>query len=97
MKNIFLILATPFILISNSLYAQRINKLTAEEKKEGWTLLFDGHSLNGWHKYGGKPAGTAWKVSDGELFLDPSQKKDWQIADGGDIVTDRSFKNFHFN
>ena len=95
MKNIFFFFVALILIPFNSLNAQRDNKLTAEEKKEGWTLLFDGKSLQGWHKYGGKPVGSAWKVSDGELYLDPSQKKDWQIADGGDIVSDRAFKNFH--
>jgi hypothetical protein len=31
--------------------------------------------------------GEAWKVVDGTLMLDPSQKEGWQIKGGGDIVT----------
>ena len=71
------------------------NQLTKAEKKQGWELLFDGRSLDGWHKYGGAPVGAAWKVADGALYLDPSIKQDWQIKDGGDIVTNKSFSNFH--
>ena len=70
------------------------NSLTDEEKKEGWEFLFDGASTKGWHKYGGAPVGAAWKVADGTLYLDASTKKDWQIANGGDIVTDEEFENF---
>lgn len=71
------------------------NQLSAEQVKEGWQLLFDGTSLAGWHKYGGKPAGKAWKVTDGTLYLDTTSKKDWQIQDGGDIVSDSAYGDFH--
>jgi len=30
-------------------YAQAINTLTAQEKADGWQLLFDGTTLKGWH------------------------------------------------
>lgn len=70
------------------------NSLTDAEKAEGWQLLFDGQSTKGWHKYGGAPVGAAWKVADGLLYLDTSSKKDWQTANGGDIVTDEEFENF---
>ncbi len=59
-----------------------------------WQSLFDGKTTNGWHKYGGGAVGSAWKVADGTLFLDTSVKKDWQINNGGDIVTDEEFGNF---
>ncbi len=70
--------------------------LTQEEINDGWVSLFDGQSTKGWHKYGGAPAGTAWKAEDGILHLDASQKDNWQIKDGGDIVSDEEFENFHF-
>ncbi|MCB9055715.1 MAG: DUF1080 domain-containing protein [Chitinophagales bacterium] len=69
--------------------------LTEEQKAEGWKLLFDGKTTNGWHKYGGGPTGSAWKVADGMLYLDTSVKENWQIKDGGDIVTDDEYDNFH--
>lgn len=72
-----------------------MNTLTSEEKKEGWELLFDGESTKGWHKYGNKPVGKSWKVADGTLYLDASIKKEGKVEDGGDIVTDEDFDNFH--
>jgi len=72
-----------------------MNVLTDQQKTEGWQLLFDGESTNGWHKYGGKPVGSAWKVADGALYLDTTIKENWQIKDGGDIVSDSAFENFH--
>lgn len=71
------------------------NKLTTEEKSDGWKLMFDGKTTKGWHKYGGNPVGSAWKVKDGELYLDTTIKENWQIKDGGDIVSDEEYENFH--
>lgn len=68
---------------------------TGSEKEEGWQLLFDGKTTKGWHKYGGQAVGSAWKVRDGYLCLDTSEKENWQIKNGGDIVTDEEFENFH--
>lgn len=65
------------------------NMLSKEEKKEGWELLFDGTTTNRWHKYGNKPVGKAWQVSDGNLYLDGTKKEE-----GGDIVTDKEYDNF---
>ena len=70
--------------------APAMNTLTKEETKEGWELLFDGMSTKGWHKYGNKPVGNAWKVADGTLYFDAANKEQ-----GGDIVTDEDFDNFH--
>jgi 3-keto-disaccharide hydrolase len=61
-----------------------------------WQSLFDGKTTKGWHKYGGGAVGAAWKVADGNLYLDTTAKKDWQIDNGGDIVTDEEFENFDF-
>lgn len=69
--------------------------LTPDEVEDGWVSLFDGQTTKGWHKYGGAPVGSAWKVVDGMLYLDASQQENWQIKDGGDIVTDEEYENFH--
>jgi hypothetical protein len=90
----FLLIGFSF-LICNSISGQAQNTLTAKEQAEGWQLLFDGTTTQGWHKYGGASIGSAWKVQEGALWLDPSQKEGWQIKGGGDIVTDESFTDFH--
>lgn len=64
------------------------------QKKE-WTSLFDGKTTNGWHTYGKDAVGEAWKVVDGTLMLDPSNKQGWQIKGGGDIVSNESYGDFH--
>jgi|SanBayMetagenome_1026888.scaffolds.fasta_scaffold19300_1 hypothetical protein len=71
------------------------NRLSKQERKDGWEMLFDGLTTRGWHKYGGKVAGAAWKVEDGQLFLDTTTKENWQIKGGGDIMSDEVFSDFH--
>jgi len=71
-----------------------LNGLTDAEKNDGWVLLFDGSTKKGWHVYNNKSDGSAWVVSDGTLHLEPKEKKDFQTAGGGDIVTDSVFENF---
>lgn len=68
----------------------------AETPAEGeWVTLFDGETTKGWHSYGKNTVGKAWVVDNGALHLDASNKKDWQTSDGGDIVTDEEYDNFH--
>ena len=66
--------------------------LTDEEIKDGWQLLFDGATTKEWHNYGGGAVGYAWKISDGTLYFDGSQKKDTIPQD---IITNDEFENFH--
>lgn len=69
--------------------------LTEAETAEGWVSLFDGKTTKGWHKYGGAAVGSAWRVVDGTLHLGALEKDNWQIKDGGDIVSDEEYENFH--
>jgi hypothetical protein len=54
--------------------------------------LFDGKSVTGWHTYGKSTVGNAWKVENGTLHFDPTAKENNQ---GGDLVTDKEYSNFH--
>lgn len=75
-----------------------LNTLTEAEKTAGWVSLFDGKTITNWHtfKAPGK-VGRAWKVKDGSIHLDASNKKDWQTGDGGDIVSDKEYENYELN
>lgn len=65
------------------------------EQDNGWTPLFDGTTTKGWHTYGQNVAGKAWKVENGTLHMDAASKKGLPASDGGDLVTDEEYQNFH--
>ena len=68
--------------------AQTSNRLTKNEETNGWRLLFDGKTFNGWQKI----ANAGWTIKSGELmaeaFNDGKQK---------DIITAEQFGNFELS
>jgi len=63
------------------------NRLTEREKEEGWKLLWDGHTMNGWkNALSDQPPDEGWTISDGILTVHP--------AENADVVTEDSFRNF---
>ncbi|MBN2579714.1 MAG: DUF1080 domain-containing protein [Pirellulales bacterium] len=64
------------------------NTLTAKEKKEGWKLLFDGKTTDGWRNFRQKKISKGWKVVDGALTL---------VGKGNDIITKDQFGNFELS
>ncbi len=69
------------------------NELTAAEKAQGWKLLFDGKTTDGWRGFN-KPdfPKSGWSVEDGWLENAASTHQD--KFGGGDIVTTDTFDNF---
>ena len=69
------------------------NTISEREAAQGWTLLWDGKTTDGWR--GAKrddfpPSG--WEIRDGMLCVQKSDGR--ESANGGDIVTTRKYKNF---
>lgn len=70
------------------------NTLTGAEIDEGWRLLFDGETTNGWRAYNGEAfPDTGWAVQDGMLVVGATAT-DPDVPIGGDIVTDEEFSDF---
>lgn len=69
-------------------FAGEPNTLTDAEKSDGWKLLFDGKTTDGWVAIG-KTAfpEKGWSVQDGALFHAKG-------GGGGDIVTSELYENF---
>ena len=54
------------------LAAETTNSLTDAQKQDGWRLLFDGKSLDGWHNFKKPGVRPGWQVKDGSLVcVDP--------------------------
>ena len=68
---------------------------TASQNEEGWTSLFDGQKIEGWHSHGRNTAGSSWKAVDGVLYLDTTKTQGKR--DEGDLVTDKEYENFHLS
>lgn len=69
------------------------NSLTEYEKKDGWKLLFDGKTSNGWKgAYKKTFPEKGWEINDGILKVLAS--KGAESANGGDIVTTDQFSAF---
>jgi hypothetical protein len=80
------LLVLSFVVASPALAAH--NELTAEEKKAGWKLLFDGKSTKGWRGFKKSTfPEKGWLVKDGGLQLEKGSK-------AGDIITEEKFSEF---
>lgn len=80
--------------LANAHAEGEINSLTPQEVKDGWTLLFDGKTTNGWHTFKTTGVNSRWRVNAGELTLEPSPTR---IISGADLETDESFRDFELS
>ncbi|MCH5168145.1 MAG: DUF1080 domain-containing protein [Prevotellaceae bacterium] len=69
------------------------NVLTEQEQREGWQLLWDGKTTNGWR---GAKLQTfpekGWRIEDGILKVEKANGA--ESGNGGDIVTEKNYHNF---
>ncbi len=95
-RSLFLVLIpllivffTPLIGIAKG----KPNTLTDAEKRNGWRLLFDGRTTQGWRgAYMDTFPSKGWSVRDGMLIVQSSGGG--EAAFGGDIVTIGEYSNF---
>jgi hypothetical protein len=87
MKTINLLVTAVLLILVTS--CSMDNKLTRSEKKDGWVLLFDGKTTDGWHSWNDNIV-KGWLVEDGCLL---GEGLGGDI--GGDIVSEKEYENFH--
>ena len=73
-----------------------VNSLMEDEKADGWMLLFDCKTSEGWRGYKKETFPVAWNIDNEALHIQGSGRGEAGAADGGDIVYDKEFANFHF-
>jgi hypothetical protein len=69
------------------------NTLSPREKAEGWQLLWDGSTSNGWRgaRLNSFPE-KGWTIKDGVLTVEKGNGG--ESTNGGDIVTTKQYRNF---
>ena len=61
------------------------NVLTEQEARDGWKLLFDGKTTDGWRGYKKPDVPKGWVVKDGALT---------RVEPAGDLITKDKYENF---
>ncbi len=61
---------------------------------EGYTVLFDGKTFNGWRGYLKDNVPGRWVIEDGCIKINGSGTGEGQSAEGGDLIFAHKFKNF---
>ena len=64
---------------------------------EGYVVLFDGTSLDGWRGYGKDKVPARWTIEDGCLKFSGTGAGEGQTGEGGDIMFAHKFKNFELS
>jgi len=78
-------------LFGNEACCAAVNLLTEQERQEGWRLLWDGKSGDGWRsiKTDSFPA-RGWEIANGELTVLPKNAG----GGAGDIITRETYSSF---
>lgn len=84
-KNKTLAAITLLSVMSVSVFADD-NQLTAQEKADGWQLLFDGIDMSQWRSFKQPTVNEKWQIEDGAITLTASG--------GGDLISKKTYKNF---
>lgn len=69
------------------------NTLSKAEIADGWQLLWDGKTTDGWHSArGGEFPTRGWHIDGDELVVEAADGA--ESGNGGDIITDVKYRNF---
>lgn len=98
-RNIILTMTLAIaLLIALPGFSQTVNKLSKQEKKEGWTLLFNGKNFDGWRQCNGTAMPSNWAIDENvmKVFTAPD-KKPGQGSDGDILFSGKKYKNFELS
>lgn len=65
-----------------------------EKDSDGYYIIFDGKSMEGWRGYGKNTIPSKWSIDSSAIKFSGAGKGEAQESDGGDIIFAHKFKNF---
>jgi hypothetical protein len=92
-----LLIACPALAADPGPATRPANRLTDEEAKAGWRLLFDGKTTDGWRGYKMDKMPPGWKVIDGALVRLAGGAGGKGAGGGDDVVTVEQFDDFELS
>jgi len=75
----------------------QVDLSTFPKDKDGYIILFDGKSLNGWRGYGKDHVPAKWSIDNGTLKFSGSGTGEAQDDSGGDLIFAHKFRNFELS
>jgi hypothetical protein len=90
-----LVVSSSALPVSQKSSVAPLNTLSGAEKREGWKLLFDGKTLNGWRSYFQTiDLAKGWSIENG--CFKNSKGNGRPGSGGGDLMTTELFTDFDF-
>jgi hypothetical protein len=94
MRNV--LFATLLLAIGSTTISAQNNTLTADEKKEGWTLLFNGKSFDGWRKCNASGMAANWSIDEEAMKVSRGAQAG-RGQDGDILFGDKKYGNFELS
>lgn len=73
---------------------EQVDLSTFPKDKDGYYVIFDGKSFNGWRGYGKDYVPSRWTIDNGAIKFNGSGGGEAQTSEGGDLIFAHKFKNF---
>lgn len=89
MRKVPILILSMFVTLFSCSDSGNYNSLSNQEEKDGWELLFDGETLNGWKGFNNESIPEGWGVKDGLLYT-TGEGGDL----GGDIISEEMYEDF---
>ena len=74
----------------------QVDLASLPQDKDGYYVIFDGETFNGWRGYGKDNVPSRWTIEDGCIKFTGTGTGEGQTGEGGDIIFAHKFKNFQF-
>lgn len=75
---------------------EQVDLANFPKDEDGYYVIFDGKTFNGWRGYGKDYVPSKWAIEDGCIKFNGTGGGEAQEGDGGDLIFAHKFKNFEF-